>query len=396
LNNLIQKMEPYTSEVANRLGIALSEAGGTISMGSSLLETYAADPTQTGEKLGVQGLADLFQTDAGKAFVEAAAAFNKHDNSAAKTTAVLQAAARKGVGFLLDDPTEKAKTVQRLVKSAARSYLVGMELLQWLAAAKHLPKWAAKLKANKALQPEAVQKWMRQPSEKKRLVAALVAAYEEQVDSQPKRAAQGLSDSEASPVAVAEAADSSSASQAGSSSTSDKKAKRNRSKKSSKKDKKKAKKDKKTKKKKSKKSNSSGSGSSSTKKNEKSGSESASPSTLRKRKAEPLDKKDKPKEKKEKRSGGEKPRTVKVYRITGATPDGKMLAKKTDVHDKVEIDDTTTVADVQLKLLTALGFAEDASNWSCKQLEDGKISGVAPDFPAKDLVGDIVLVKKGG
>ena len=177
---------------------------------------------------------------------------------------------------------------------------------------------------------------------------------------------------------VAEAADSSSASQAGSSSTSDKKAK----------------KDKKTKKKKSKKSNSSGS--SSTKKNEKSGSESASPSTLRKRKAEPLDKKDKPKEKKEKRSGGEKPRTVKVYRITGATPDGKMLAKKTDVHDKVEIDDTSTVADVQLKLLTALGFAEDASNWSCKQLEDGKISGVAPDFPAKDLVGDIVLVKKGG
>ena len=93
LGNMLQKMEPYTSELANRLGIALSEAGGTISMGKLLLEKYAEDPTQTGEKLGIQGLAALFQTDAGKAFVEAAAVFNKHDSSAAKTSAALQAAA---------------------------------------------------------------------------------------------------------------------------------------------------------------------------------------------------------------------------------------------------------------------------------------------------------------
>ena len=405
VNNIMHKMEPYSSEIANRLGIALSEAGGTIGMGSSLLQKYTAEPKETGEKLGIQGAAGLFETDAGKAFAEAADAFNKHSTSAAKNTAALQAAATKWVNFLLDDPEAKAETIQRWVKSSARSYLAGMELLQWLAAASNLPQWAEKLKANKALQPKAVQKWTEKPSDRNRLMAALVAAYEAQVEIiQPKKAAEALSDGETKPVAPGKAAESSSSSQTGSSSTSDKKAKKKKKdKKSSKKDKKKNKKkdkkeDKKSKKKKSKKSSSSGSGSGSTKKKEGSGSESASASTRRKRKAEDVDQKDKQKEKKAKKEKKEKPRTVKVYRVTGATADGKMVVKKTDAHDEVDIDgEAMTVADVQLKLLTTLGYEEDFDNWSCRLLEeDGQISTVAPGFPAKDLVGDLVLVKKGG
>ena len=402
-NILENKMLPYTTEVTNRLGIALSEAGGTVSMGKELLEKYAAAPEEIGAKFGVQGVADLLSSPAGKAFVEAAAVFNKHDN-APKDQAALQKAAGDWVNFLLDNPKEKAKAVQRLVKSAARSYLLGMELLQWLSVAKNLPEWAKKLKPTKSLQPEKVQKWLREPSDKARLIAALVAAYQEQIDTNPKRGGQALSDSEASSARSAGGQGGSSAQQSGTdnSSSSDKKAKKKKkSKKDDKKaakDKKKSEKDKKDKSKKkmkaSKKSSNSSSASSKKASAAASGSESVSAATRRKRKAEPLDK---TKEKKKpKGSGGGKP-AVKVHRVTGAV-DGKILVKKSDQHDTVEItEETMTVADVRLKLLTALGAEQDVANWNCMQLvEDGKIVAVAPELRAVELVGDLVMVAKGG
>ena len=176
---MLEKMERYTSEVANRLGIALSEAGGTVSMGAELLQKYAAETEKTGEKLGFEGVADLLKTDPGKAFLAAAATFNKHKADSPKDKAALENAAKKWVDFLTDDPRGKAAAVQRMVMAAARTCLLGMELLQWLAAAKDLPGWAGKLKPQKGLQPENVQKWLRQPSDKSRLVAALVASYPE-------------------------------------------------------------------------------------------------------------------------------------------------------------------------------------------------------------------------
>ena len=92
LKNIIEKEAPYTTEIMNRMGIALSEAGGTIGMGKDLLLKYAAEPASTGEKLGVQGVLELLQSDAGKAFVAAAATFNKHEDNS-KAAAALQTAA---------------------------------------------------------------------------------------------------------------------------------------------------------------------------------------------------------------------------------------------------------------------------------------------------------------
>ena len=294
LNNMLAKMEPYTSEVANRLGIALSEAGGTVSMGAELLQKYAAEPAQTGEKLGIQGVAALFDTDLGKAFLAAAATFNKHREDSPKDKAALEAAANKWIGFLADDPKGKARAVQRMVKSAAKTYLLGMELLQWLAAATDWPGWASKLKPQKGLQPEKVQKWLRQPSEKGRLVAALVAAYEAQIEVQSKKAAQNLSESEASSAPVARSvggrSGSSGKSDSSSSSPSEKKSKKKDKKTKAAKKEKKTKKEKKDKqRKKSKKSKSSSKSGSS----QKSGEKSETASAIRKRKAAAAEKEDK-------------------------------------------------------------------------------------------------------
>ena len=279
-NNIIEnKLEPYASEVVNRLGLAVSEAGGTVSMGSELLEKYAADLAEVATKLGIKGVADLLMSEGGKAFVQAAAVFNKNDETVPKTTAALQTAAARWTDFLLENPKAKAKVVQRLVKSSATLYLLGMELLQWLAAAQHPQKWANKMKAQKSLQNDKVQKWLRAPSEKDRLAAAIVASYQEQIEP-PQKKRQALSDSEgpSPPSVAADGADSSGGEEKSSSSRGKKKSKK--AKKADKKADKKAKKDKKSKK--GKKASSSGS-------SRQDSSASPSPSTMRRRKAAPAE-----------------------------------------------------------------------------------------------------------
>ena len=277
-NIMENKLEPYASEIGNRLGLAVSEAGGTVSMGSELLEKYAADPAEVATKLGIQGVTELLQSEAGKAFVQAAAVFNRNDETVPKTTAALQAAAAHWTDFLLENPKAKAKAVQRLVKSSATLYLLGMELLQWLAAAQHPQKWANKMKGQKSLQNEKVQKWMRVPSEKDRLTAAIVASYQEQIEP-PQKKRQALSDSEGpSPPSVAADGAESSGGEEKSNSSHDKK-KSKKAKKADKKADKKAKKDKKTKK--NKKVSSSNSSQDS--------SDSPSPATTRRRKATPAE-----------------------------------------------------------------------------------------------------------
>ena len=253
LGNILEKQEPYTSEVVNRLGIALSEAGGTVEMGAGLLNQYGANPATAAEKLGINGMVNLLQTEAGQGLLEAAECFNKH-SEASKEKKDLEAAAKKWLKFFLEDPKEKAKSVQRFVKAAAKSYLLGMELLQWLAVGKELPKWAQKMRGAKHLQVPAVQKWLRAPSDRERLLTALVASYMSQTEVQQKKK-QTLSDSEpsqssAKSVGGGEAASSGSGAESSSSSSSDKKGKKKKDKKNAKKkalkkkDKKKEKKDK--------------------------------------------------------------------------------------------------------------------------------------------------------
>ena len=276
-NIMENKLEPYASEIVNRLGLAVSEAGGTVSMGSELLEKYAADPAEVATKLGIQGVGELLQSEAGKAFVQAAAVFNRNDETVPKTTAALHAAAARWTDFLLENPKAKAKAVQRLVKSSATLYLLGMELLQWLAAAQHPQKWANKMKGQKSLQNEKVQKWMRAPSEKDRLVAAIVASYQEQIEP-PQKKRQALSDSEGpSPPSVAADGAESSGGEEKSNSSQDKK-KSKKAKKADKKADKKVKKDKKSNKNKKVSSSSS-----------RDLSDSPSPATTRRRKATPAE-----------------------------------------------------------------------------------------------------------
>jgi hypothetical protein len=217
LKSIGAAQQPDTSEILNRMGIALSEAGGTVCMGSDLLLKYAKDSAKASEALGFQ--AEMLQREAGRDFVSAAATFNKFD-SAAKTPETLKAAAEKWVKFLTEDTAGKAKLIRRLIRTAAKTYLFGMEVTQWLAAAQDCGSWAKKMKSNKVLQPEQVQKWLRAPSDRSRLAAALVGSYRAQVWTADQRG-QALSDSDGDCVVASDAsgAKSSSSSVPSSSST---------------------------------------------------------------------------------------------------------------------------------------------------------------------------------
>lgn len=251
LNRIFERQEAHTTELMNRLGIALSEAGG---MGAELLGQYAADPAAASEKLGVAGVVDLLQTPAGQRFLAAASTFNKHEETS-KDAAALQDAAVKWVDFLVEDPKSKAKAVQRMVKAAAKQY----SCWAWRCCSGWLLPSNCQFKPTKSLQPEKVQKWMRAPFEKGRLVAALVGSYQAQTEVQQKKK-QTLSDSElsqssAKSVGGGGASSSGTAAESSSSSSDDKKHKKKKDKKNAKKkpaktkDKKKEKKDKDDKKK---------------------------------------------------------------------------------------------------------------------------------------------------
>ena len=237
LTNLRSKQEPYTTELVNRMGIALSEAGGTLEMFQDLAGKYMADPAQTAQKLGIQAMADLFRTDEGKGLQEAAATFNKHNEEKPKEQADLQAAAHKFLAFLRTDSKAKAAKLRRAAKSSAIIYLTSMMMLQLLALAADPQDWANKMKASKALQPEEVQKWLRKPLDIERLVAAMVASYLNQIQLLQKKKVQTLSDSE-SPSPPAAAAEEDAGSCSASSSEDKKKRKKDKKSEKSKKSKK--------------------------------------------------------------------------------------------------------------------------------------------------------------
>lgn len=192
LNTLLDRLHARTSEACNRMGVALSEAGGTVCMMAEFVDKYLADPDKAAGKLGILALADEMGPSKSKQLREAATALDKNSSSE-KPKMTVQDAAKAWVKYFTEDGKTKAKPWQRLARSAATQYVFAMEMLQWLALGKDLKAWADKVKEqNKELQPEEVQKWLRGPSSHDRLAAALAASYVAQVSKKAKRAG-GLS-----------------------------------------------------------------------------------------------------------------------------------------------------------------------------------------------------------
>ena len=309
-------------------------------------------------------------------------------------------AVAKAVATLHAELCGKGAVEEALVKvtvAASRLYLLGMNLLPLLVCMKHPAWWTEKLPEG-ASDHKKVRAWRDDPKNKQKMFRALAAMVGEKIAAD---ADYGKNDAAAlfgkTPAATGEEDENS---------DSDSKAKKSKKEKDKKK------------KKHTKKSSSGTSGSSSrraragrrargSKKDEKkrSSSESKSQKASKKKEkkrssSEPRQsKKDKQKKEKKrssseprqsKRSKPEQPTAVKVRRVSGMTPDNRVLVKADDRFDEVPIQSSEwTVQDWIEELFKVSGQEEDAKNWTAKALVDGKCVPLSMDStPA--------TIRKGG
>ena len=109
LHNLLSRLNPSTSEACNRMGVALSEAGGTLEMMVRFVDKYlAAEPKVVLQKVGLQALAEHMNKDAAKQLRDAACVLNKHSAAGEKPQMSLQEAVGVWVQYFGEDCKEKA------------------------------------------------------------------------------------------------------------------------------------------------------------------------------------------------------------------------------------------------------------------------------------------------
>ena len=371
-----------------RPGVGLSEAAGALQAGSDILGNL--------HQLDLGGLERILLDPA---VVDALQTLNTLDEKGGqREQSALTSALRTLHQKLVVADNGLEELAVKATVAASRLYVMGAHLLPFLAAMGDPAWWQQKLPAE-MLESERGSKWRAAPSDPQRMLSALAGMVREKVEEYEGHGKNDAASLFARKPGAPQPAATPSPSPAKSDSSGD-----SSSKKKKKDKKRKAKKDnkKKNKKEEAKKS-----------KKKKSSTSSTSWKASKASSIKPKETKDK-KRKNKNRSPGKEPAkapetakgpgptatrsAVKVHRVSGATSDGRIVVKESDLHDDVDITtEHMTVGDVIDQLLAALGLQEDAANWSCKLLEeDGTIGAVARDFPASQLAGDLVMVAKGG
>lgn len=409
--NLKKLVTNQNHHLLRRPGVGISEAAGTLQAGANTLENM--------KDLTVESVTALLADNDVK---EALTTLNTMDTTAARDAAAI-AEAIETVQKAIGKSKELEEAAIKMTIMASRLYLLGVHLLP-LRAGLLDPEWWAEQVPESLSTNRKFQAWKASPSDKSKMQRALAALMVEKIE---ESSGAGANDAGAlfGRSIAADAAESSSESSA--------KAAR------------KTKKDKKHKKKKA--ASSSGDTASATAKKEKKTNKkakeakeakeakdkkakkrSSSPSqgsTSSKAAAKAAEKKRKPKAKaesvtsspefveapkvkkakKEKDGKGEskkpeKPEdrsTVKVRRVSGMTPDGRIIVKEEDRYDEIDVKSSEwTLQELLKELLTASGDGEDLNNWTVKVLEDGKCKPVAIDTTPAALHPEVVLVRKGG
>lgn len=394
-----------------RPGVGVSEAAASLQAGANMLENM--------KELNLDAVsAFLLDPDVKQAL----ATLNTRDSTATRNAATMAEAIetlQKAVG----KSEELEETAIKITIMASRLYLLGAHLLP-LRAGLADPAWWAEQVPDGLSTNAKFREWKRSPKDKRKMQRALAAVVMEKIE---EASGAGSNDAAAlfgrSLAASAEEGSSESAAQAPKKKKKDKKQKKKKSTSSSEtasaattKGKKASKETKKSKGKAAEKkkrslssSQSSASSKAAPKTTEKAPkkqkkerqpnaeSVSSSPEVL----SSPKDKKAKKEtDAKRKSKKGEESLdrgTVKVRRVSGLTPDSRIVVKEDDRYDEVGVKSAAwTLQELLEELLTANGDGEDLSNWTVKVLEDGKCKPVAIDTTPAALHPEVVLVRKGG
>ena len=417
--HLQQLVSSENHHLLRRPGIGLSEAAGTLQAGSSILQNFG--------KLSLDSLRDALGTDGVQAALQI---LNTLDTTAeTKRESAVEALTALEDAFRKKPELEEAAIKMTIM--ASRLYLLGVHLLPLIAGLNNPEWWGTQVPA-KASSSKKFQAWKEDPSNRKKMKAALAALLVEKIE---EASGAGANDAGALFDRTLGAAAAEDASSDNDKKT--KKPKKTKKEEDSSDGDKKAKKTKKAKKEEDKPKTSKRKKRQSTSTSSGSGSASEASAASAKKKKAKKSKKDnkgedagssgsgahhkkasKKKDKKERKKkqaesvssdaevveSSKKPRgrgealpTIKVRRVSGLTADSKILVKDDDRFDEVEIRSPDwTLQEMLEDLFKASGQEEDIQNWTVKVLEDGKCVPVALDGTPAALHPEVVLIRKGG
>ncbi|CAK9064423.1 unnamed protein product [Durusdinium trenchii] len=178
------------SEWASRLGIALSEASGVAEMGAATMEELfgeAVDINKMLSAMGVVELQKLLDSSEGAKYLAACTHLNKLNEAERDDDSVKEAVAA-WLAWWTEDAAKKAKAFRKLARVAGRLYLWSVDSLEQLAFAGHPVAYAKAMKAAITEESlEAVKRWQKDPQSEGKLLKALRATYDAQVQGKKKR-----------------------------------------------------------------------------------------------------------------------------------------------------------------------------------------------------------------
>ena len=380
---LKKMLGPQNHHLLRRPGVGLSEAAGSIQSGADVASNIS------GVDFG--GLASkLCDAEVASALQVLNTLDTEADHSAAKVAESLQVLSQK----LCDKNVDFEEMVVKATVATSRLYLAGTHLLVLLQCLKD-PEWWCSLVPKTISEHKRVKAWQGSPADAKKMGKAMAALLSEKME---EAASYGKNDAAAlfSKKRPAKAEDADSGLEQGSGHRDKKEKKSKKEAKGAKDARKKAPKKAKKKEKTPTPTSSSSSKSSST--SDSSKKKKSPAAAVPAEKAEQKEAKEDEAEKRRKRlKQAPQGPVVKVRRVSGMTPDNRIIAKEDDLFDELAVTDKDwTLQDLLAHLLAQSGAGEDVKNWNVKILEDGVCKPVALESTPAALHQEVVLIRRGG
>lgn len=161
-------------------------------------------------KTGFEDFMTTFNAGLGKKYLLACEYLNQA-NDAARNEALTKKHLESFVQFLNTDVDKQFAVCRKVARCSARMYLASMAMMEQLALMKEPAAWAKKLSPKTKL-PAPVQRWLREPTSRRKLVEALTASMAGRHSQKAPTSAGQSSESSSDSTSKAAGSDSSSSS----------------------------------------------------------------------------------------------------------------------------------------------------------------------------------------
>ena len=175
---------PDNCEALWRLGMAVSLYASAFQVGGGAVVDHVGEDGAIGDKTGLKQLAALLRDPEGQAFLRAAKTLNVRPGGRVGRREA-QAAVEAYVTFLQNQEAPLRKAVSRAASFSAKIYQASMAIAEHADLIANLKEWAKAMQGDKN-QPALVQRWIKDPKDTAKLVAAITDSFMRKVEAAKK------------------------------------------------------------------------------------------------------------------------------------------------------------------------------------------------------------------